>query len=181
MGKYHTKWLLPHATIGYVVFGLLTVQPILGFVHHAIFKRRRAAALASGHTDSKPPGRTILAHAHIWIGRTCIALVLINGGIGIRATWHKANPLQSEGASRVAAIIYGTCSGLVFLLYAGMSIWYARHRTTKVETTETMTDPLVESAKTQAAAEGLVKEMLHKQDSECTTPPASEKSEPLSV
>ena len=70
------------------------------------------------------------------MGRTLITLGIINGGLGIRATWHKSNPLQSQSASKTAIIAYSVCAGTVFLLYVGVSVGHENRRATEFVKTE---------------------------------------------
>ncbi|KAF2455935.1 hypothetical protein BDY21DRAFT_386790 [Lineolata rhizophorae] len=58
-----------HPRIGIALFVLLFVQPILGFLHHALFKKYQR--------------RTFWSHAHLWLGRIIITLGIINGGLGL--------------------------------------------------------------------------------------------------
>jgi hypothetical protein len=52
-----------------VLFILIFFQPILGYMHHRLFKKYKR--------------RTFWSHAHIWLGRIIITLGIINGGLGL--------------------------------------------------------------------------------------------------
>ncbi|KAK6346074.1 hypothetical protein TWF730_010406 [Orbilia blumenaviensis] len=58
-----------HPVIGMVVMGGLFFQPIVGFIHHWLFK-------AKGK-------RTILADIHVYWGRALLILGIVNGGLGL--------------------------------------------------------------------------------------------------
>jgi hypothetical protein len=58
-----------HPIIGIVLFILIFFQPILGYMHHRLFKKYKR--------------RTFWSHAHIWLGRIIITLGIINGGLGL--------------------------------------------------------------------------------------------------
>lgn len=59
-----------HPIIGIVVFAMLLVQPLLGYIHHRQFKRYQKRKVAS--------------HLHLWDGRIAIVLGIVNGGLGLR-------------------------------------------------------------------------------------------------
>jgi hypothetical protein len=82
-----------HPIIGIVLVVLVTVQPLLGWIHHRQFVR-------SG-------GRSAASHGHIWIGRVAIVLGMINGGLG----------LQLARTSKRYVIAYSVVAGVVGLVY----------------------------------------------------------------
>ena len=93
-----------HPIIGILVVGLLLLQPILGLIHHYIYKRQGA--------------RTIWATAHVWFGRVVITLGIINGGLGLRLSDN----------TRKGEIAYGVVAGVVWLLWMSVVVdWYLRH------------------------------------------------------
>lgn len=59
-----------HPIIGIVVFAMLLIQPLLGYIHHRQFKRYQRRKVAS--------------HLHLWDGRIAIVLGIVNGGLGLR-------------------------------------------------------------------------------------------------
>jgi hypothetical protein len=83
----------PHAVIGIILWVLVMIQPILGFVHHRHFKKHQARGFQS--------------YAHILLGRFVITLGIVNGGLG----FFLAN--YSGGG----AIAYGLLAGIVWVLY----------------------------------------------------------------
>ncbi|KAI4742065.1 hypothetical protein E4T50_07497, partial [Aureobasidium sp. EXF-12298] len=82
-----------HPIIGIVLFILIFFQPILGYMHHRLFKKYKR--------------RTFWSHAHIWLGRIIITLGIINGGLG----------LDLAHNSRKGEIAYGVVAGIVYLIY----------------------------------------------------------------
>ncbi|CAI6333812.1 unnamed protein product [Periconia digitata] len=89
-----------HPIIGIVVFVVLFFQPILGLVHHSLFKKYQT--------------RTIWSHGHIWIGRSAITLGIINGGLGFKL----AGDVGSSGM-----IAYSVCAGVIWLIWVAASIF----------------------------------------------------------
>ena len=63
----------PLAIIGYILIGMLTLQPALGYIHQLIFKSRFLAVQA-GEPNAKARGRIL------------IPLGIINRALGIKAT-----------------------------------------------------------------------------------------------
>ncbi|KAL8830022.1 MAG: hypothetical protein Q9170_005923 [Blastenia crenularia] len=88
-----------HPVIGLVVIGLATVQPVLGTVHHRIYKSRKQT--------------TWWATAHVWLGRIIITLAIINGGLGLRLSDN----------TRKGEIAYGVVAGVVWLVWMGFAVW----------------------------------------------------------
>ena len=89
-----------HPIIGLVVFSALFFQPILGIIHHSIYKK------------SATPKRTVFAYTHIWYGRALLILGAINGGLGLQLA---KNTTKGE-------IAYGVIAGVVFLIYIGVIV-----------------------------------------------------------
>lgn len=88
-----------HPIIGIVVVSLLAFQPVIGLLHHRLYK-----------TSSNPTGWSTL---HVWLGRLVITLGIINGGLGLRFA---ADTTKGE-------IVYGVFAGLVWLVWVGVSLW----------------------------------------------------------
>lgn len=107
--QYSDVWHDPHVIIGLVVFALVFFQPILGFVHHHIFKTRGVGR------------RTGYAYMHVWLGRTLITLGIINGGLGLRLVGR--GPIESQDTTRRAEIAYGVLAGLVWLVCVAVMVW----------------------------------------------------------
>ncbi|KAI9671252.1 MAG: hypothetical protein M1829_004659 [Trizodia sp. TS-e1964] len=93
-----------HPIIGLTVISLLFFQPFLGHIHHYFFVRKGT--------------RTLWSYAHIWLGRTLIALGIINGGLGLRLANNSTN----------GKIIYGVVAGVVFLIYLGVVFFDMKKR-----------------------------------------------------
>ena len=83
----------PHAGIGLLLLVVLFFMPIVGAIHHKMYKRVQK--------------RTFLSYGHIFTGRAGIILGMINGGLG----------LQLAGASRSSTIAYGVIAGLMGVIY----------------------------------------------------------------
>jgi hypothetical protein len=83
----------PHAIIGLLLFAVLFFMPIVGTIHHKVYK--------------KVQKRTVWSYGHIFTGRVGIILGIANGGAG----------LQLAGASRSSVIAYGVIAGLMGLAY----------------------------------------------------------------
>ncbi|KAE8351782.1 hypothetical protein BDV28DRAFT_149667 [Aspergillus coremiiformis] len=84
-----------HPIIGYVSIGAVVLfQPFLGFMQHRHFRRSGGA---SGYGVS-----------HRWVGRICIGIGIINGGIG----FHYASQ-RTPDIPTIAPMIYGgLCAGV---------------------------------------------------------------------
>jgi len=105
-----------HPIIGIIVVGLLLIQPPLGLIHHAYYKR-----------DGR---RTFWASAHVWWGRIIVTLAIINGGLG----------LQLSGNTTKGEIAYGVIAGVMWLLWVVVSTTSAfRTKGTEAETGEKVT------------------------------------------
>ncbi|KAK3114566.1 hypothetical protein LTR53_006975 [Teratosphaeriaceae sp. CCFEE 6253] len=91
-----------HPIIGLVLLALLLIQPVLGWMHHLLYK--------------KHAGRTAWSHAHLTVGRVAVLLGIINGGLG----------LQLARASMREYIAYGVVAGVVGVAYLaaiGLGEW----------------------------------------------------------
>jgi len=89
----YLKSVTAHPIIGLVVVFALIFQPILGLIHHSLYR--------------KTSRRTFWAVAHVWFGRALIILGVINGGLG----------LQLSANTTSGMIAYGVIAGVVFLIY----------------------------------------------------------------
>ncbi|KAL1867893.1 hypothetical protein Daus18300_006168 [Diaporthe australafricana] len=88
-----------HPIIGIVVFAMLLVQPLLGYIHHRQFKRYQERRLAS--------------HLHLWDGRIAIVLGIVNGGLGLKLA--DASDTLKLAYTIVAAIFGGAWIALAVL------------------------------------------------------------------
>jgi hypothetical protein len=93
-----------HTRMGTAVCALITLQPILGYMHHRYF-------LSHG-------GRGIISHVHIWFGRALMIIGIVNGGLG----------LQLANSSKAYIIAYSVIAGLAAVLYLGAAIVGERRR-----------------------------------------------------
>jgi hypothetical protein len=82
-----------HVGIGLLLLVVLFFMPIVGTIHHSMYK--------------KVQKRTFWSYGHIFTGRIGIILGIANGGSG----------LQLAGASRSSIIAYGVIAGLMGLAY----------------------------------------------------------------
>ncbi|KAL8718988.1 MAG: hypothetical protein Q9225_003946 [Loekoesia sp. 1 TL-2023] len=87
-----------HPVIGLVVIGLATIQPILGSIHHRIYRTKRQ--------------RTWWAVAHVTLGRLVVTLAIINGGLGLR---------MAEN-TRAGEIVYGVVAGVIWLVWMAIAV-----------------------------------------------------------
>jgi len=106
-------WNDPHPRLGLAILAIAFFQPIFGFVHHRIYKKR--AQNVDAGKPTKAPGRTPVGRVHLWVGRILIALGIINGGLGIRLASY--SPFQTDATSQKASIAYGVVAGVMFILY----------------------------------------------------------------
>ena len=83
-----------HPIIGIALFVILLVQPLLGFLHHRLFKKY-------GH-------RTFWSYAHLFHGRVAILLGMVNGGLGIQL---------AGTASMGAKIAYAVVAAIMGIAY----------------------------------------------------------------
>ncbi|GKU00127.1 cellobiose dehydrogenase [Fusarium langsethiae] len=93
-----------HTRMGTAVCALITLQPILGYMHHRYF-------LSHGK-------RGIISHIHIWFGRALMIIGIVNGGLG----------LQLASSSRAFIIAYSVIAGLAAVLYLGAAVVGERRR-----------------------------------------------------
>lgn len=102
----HMRMLhLAHPIIGIVLFVLLFFQPILGFLHHTMFKKHSR--------------RMIWSYGHIWLGRFVITLGIINGGLGLQL----AQRTRLFAPPQSAIIAYSVVAGIIWLIYVGSAIY----------------------------------------------------------
>ena len=88
-----------HPIIGIVVVSLLAFQPVIGLLHHRLYK-----------TSSNP---TFWSVIHMWLGRLLITLGIINGGLGLRFAADTKN----------GEIVYGVIAGLIWLVWVSLTFW----------------------------------------------------------
>jgi hypothetical protein len=83
-----------------VVAALFVLQPILGWIHHAIFLRVQHS--------------TWWGFAHVWNGRLAIMLGIVNGGLGLQAADSTARWMWAYGV--LAVVSFSCYIGIMFLL-----------------------------------------------------------------
>lgn len=102
-------WSDPHTKLGAGILVLALLMPILGLIHHSMYKRK-----AAQHKKGGPrPGRTAPGYVHLWLGRALIVLGMINGGLGIRLASN--SPLSSSPKMKI--ILYSVGAAVMLLLY----------------------------------------------------------------
>lgn len=92
-----------HPIIGIVLFVLLFFQPLLGFLHHFMFKKHGR--------------RMVWSYGHIWLGRIIITLGIINGGLGLQLAKRTRIGAPSNGQV-VAYIVVAAIMWVVYVLAA---------------------------------------------------------------
>lgn len=97
-----------HPVIGLVVFALLGFQPILGFIHHAMFKMHKR--------------RTVWSYGHIWLGRILITLGMINGGLGMLLASDAPAFLEFR-PSKGQAVAYGFVAGAMWVFWMFVAVY----------------------------------------------------------
>ena len=98
-----------HTVIGLVVISMLAIQAGLG---------------AWGHAQFRVKGRGgWMGLMHTWLGRTLLALGMINGGIGLMLA---ENTTGGE-------IAYGVVAGVMGSVYIAVVIWWIKGRVEEVE------------------------------------------------
>ncbi|CAN8097938.1 unnamed protein product [Discula destructiva] len=88
-----------HPIIGIVLFILILVQPVLGWLHHRQFKIHER--------------RTVVSHMHLLNGRVLIVLGIVNGGLGLQMAGAVD---EVKLAYTIVAAVVGGAWGLVTVL-----------------------------------------------------------------
>lgn len=120
--QFFDVWSDPHLAIGLALLICTSIQPLLGWIHHRIY---RARTIIIANTNRGPrPGRTVWGRLHLWLGRGLITLGIINGGLGLKML--EVSPTQDLTVTRNAEIGYGVVAGFMWLLYIGITVvWEA--------------------------------------------------------
>lgn len=118
-----------HPVIGIVVFAMLLVQPLLGYIHHRQFKRYQRRKVAS--------------HLHLWDGRIAMILGIINGGLGLRLA-------GARETLKLAYTIVAAITGGAWVILALLS--ECRRGRKKADTRRGDEAPTVETIRVQKAA-----------------------------
>jgi len=102
----HMRMLhLAHPIIGIVLFALLIFQPVLGFLHHVMFKKHSR--------------RVVWSYGHIWLGRIVITVGVINGGLGLQL----AQRTYVFAPGRGTIVAYAVLAGLVWVVYMASAVY----------------------------------------------------------
>ncbi|KAM7182951.1 hypothetical protein V8F20_012787 [Naviculisporaceae sp. PSN 640] len=80
-----------HPIIGLVILVLLVIQPVLGYIHHAKYKRLFR--------------RQVWSYLHIFNGRIVLTVGIINGGLGLNLA--NASEYRKRVYIIVAAVMWG--------------------------------------------------------------------------
>ncbi|CZT17283.1 uncharacterized protein RCC_03117 [Ramularia collo-cygni] len=88
-----------HPIIGYVLMGLLVLQPLSGMIHHKVFQKQHR--------------RVMWSYGHIWLGRILITLGIVNGGLGLMF----AMDYPILPPPRAAIIGYSVGAGVMWFIY----------------------------------------------------------------
>lgn len=97
-----------HPIIGIFVFIAMILQPVFGFLHHALYKKYQS--------------RTLWSYVHIWLGRIAITLGIINGGLGLQ--WADTMNMSSKKG----IIAYAVIAVVVWLAWVAASVIGERRR-----------------------------------------------------
>ncbi|KAK4234160.1 hypothetical protein C8A03DRAFT_18887 [Achaetomium macrosporum] len=101
-----------HLIIGLVVLSCLMVQPVLGFIHHAKFKKQRR--------------RQVWSYLHLFNGRIFITLGIINGALGL---WIAREPSRYKALYLTAAVAMWSLWMLV-AMFGEWRRWRERRKAT---------------------------------------------------
>lgn len=125
-------WSDPHPCIGVVILIVAFFQPIMGYVHHRIFKRKQKKTEEDKSTAvEQSSSTTVPGFMHVWTGRALIILAIVNGGLGIRLA--SRSPYQSGETTQTAVIGYSIGAGIMLGLYFVCIIMFARRRTKQAQ------------------------------------------------
>jgi len=92
----------PHTIIGAIIWGLMFLQPLWGFLQHSYYKKNQAVSW--------------WGKGHRWIGRATITLAMINGGLGF---WLGR---KSPSYRAQSAIAYGVGAGVTFVVWIAIIV-----------------------------------------------------------
>ncbi|EWC48905.1 hypothetical protein DRE_00210 [Drechslerella stenobrocha 248] len=99
----NTRYLdYAHTIIGMAVVASLVIQPVLGVIHHSIYKKKQMP--------------TWWGFAHRWFGRVILIVGIVNGGLGL---------LLAEN-TRAGEIVYGAVAGVVGLVWLVVVVLWLR-------------------------------------------------------
>ncbi|KAF2653048.1 hypothetical protein K491DRAFT_718363 [Lophiostoma macrostomum CBS 122681] len=81
-----------HVVIGLIISILFAMQSCTGYMHHLMFKRVMS--------------RSTWSHIHLWTGRLCVTLGMINAGFGFQITHKGVNTWQVKTYTAFAVIVW---------------------------------------------------------------------------
>lgn len=116
----YSMWSDPHTKLGVAILALAFMMPVLGTVHHSMYKKKAVQYKEGGER----PGRTVPGYAHLWGGRILIVLGMVNGGLGIRLASN--SPFSNNSDKKMIA--YSVAAAIMFTLYAIFVILGERRR-----------------------------------------------------
>ncbi|KAK1061476.1 hypothetical protein LTR33_012692 [Friedmanniomyces endolithicus] len=94
-----------HAWLGIALFVVLLFQPVLGVLHHVMFK--------------KYSRRTVWSYGHIWLGRAAITVGMVNAGLGLRLSQETRVFAPSQGA----VVGYWVVAVIIWLVYMASVVY----------------------------------------------------------
>ncbi|KAK1049102.1 hypothetical protein LTR12_013147 [Friedmanniomyces endolithicus] len=94
-----------HAWLGIALFVVLLFQPVLGVLHHVMFK--------------KYSRRTVWSYGHIWLGRAAITLGMVNAGLGLRLSQQTRLFAPTQGA----VVAYWVVAVIIWLVYMASVVY----------------------------------------------------------
>lgn len=114
-------WNDAHPRLGLAILVMALFQPVLGYIHHGIIKRKKQENVQIGRF-AEMPGRTVPGIMHTWLGRIVIILGMINGGLGLRL----AGVHQVHAFTVNAEIGYGCGAASMALIYLFFIVRFER-------------------------------------------------------
>ncbi|KAK0839643.1 hypothetical protein LTR91_018043 [Friedmanniomyces endolithicus] len=94
-----------HAWLGIALFVVLLFQPVLGVLHHVMFK--------------KYSRRTVWSYGHIWLGRAAITVGMVNAGLGLRLSQETRLFAPSQGT----VVAYWVVAVIIWLVYMASVVY----------------------------------------------------------
>ncbi len=90
-----------------MLLALLVVQPVVGFVHHRVYKRVER--------------RQVWSYVHLTIGRVGVTVGIVNGGLG----------LYLSGASAYITKVYVIVAAIIWALWMAVALFAEIRRVRK--------------------------------------------------
>jgi hypothetical protein len=115
----------PHSIIDFIVILGCVLQPVTGWWHHALYKKRTGNGSGNGKEVGSTKRTYKVTYMHVWWGRILITLGIINDGLGLqlaRRVYVIDTPIAAE-------IGYGIGAGVVCAVWIGVSfVVYLRNK-----------------------------------------------------